>query len=140
MVEGRSIGLDVGDVRIGVAVSDPLGMIATPHDVIQAQNPEADANAVKALVDALGARRIVVGLPLLNSGEIGPQAEKVLAFVETLRDTVSIPVETIDERFTTVIAQRAMTASGTKKKKRKEVVDKLAAQQILQTWLDRASA
>jgi putative Holliday junction resolvase len=140
VVEGRSIGLDVGDVRIGVAVSDPLGMIATPHDVIQAQNPEADANAVKDLVDELGARRIVVGLPLLNSGEVGSQAEKVLAFVEVLKEAVAVPVETIDERFTTVIAQRAMTAAGTKKKKRKGVVDQLAAQQILQTWLDRAGA
>ena len=88
--EGRILALDVGDVRIGVALSDPLGIIAQPHDVIQCTSPEADIEAVRAAVEQNEAVCIVVGLPLDQNGEPGPQAEKVFAFIERLRAVVSV--------------------------------------------------
>lgn len=129
----------MGEVRTGVAVSDELGMIASAHDTIQVSSHEADAAAVKNIVDDREAVRVVVGLPLNQNGEIGPQAEKVLAFVEVLRGVVGVDVETIDERFSTVSANRALAQAGVKGKKRRKVVDKVAAQQILQLYLDRES-
>ena len=137
MSEGRIIGLDVGEARTGVALSDPLGMIASPFETIQVKSARADAEAVKAIAEEQGAIRIVVGLPLNMEGEVGPQAEKVLAFVEVLKEAVGIEVVTIDERFSTAAAERSLRESGVKGKRRKQVVDQVAAQQILQLYLDR---
>lgn len=134
---GRTVGLDVGDVRIGVAVSDPLGIIASPHSVIQASSPQRDVAAVQAIVAEQDAKRIVVGLPLNREGKPGPQAEKVLAFVELLRDAVDVEVVTQDERYSTAAAQRMLIEVNVSRKKRKKVVDKVAAHHILQTYLDR---
>jgi putative pre-16S rRNA nuclease len=136
---GRIIGLDVGDVRIGVAVSDPLGIISQAHSVITCISEEEDAAAIRDLVSDLEATTIVAGLPLNQEGKPGPQAEKVLAFLDALRAVVDVPVETIDERFTTAIAERALIDAGVRRKGRKQVIDKLAAQQILSTYLERRS-
>lgn len=137
MEEGRILGLDVGEVRTGVALSDSLGMVATPFDTIQVSTHQADADAVKSIVDEQEAIRIVAGIPLDREGGIGPQAEKVLAFLEVLKATVDVDVVTIDERYSTVSAQRALSQAGVKGKRRKKVVDQVAAQQILQLYLDR---
>lgn len=134
---GRMMGLDVGEVRIGVAVSDPLGIIAQPHSVIQCSSPEQDIDAIRALAAELGVIRIVVGLPLNREGKPGPQAEKVLAFVERLRAVVDMEIATQDERFSTTAAQRMLIEADVSRKNRKKVVDKIAAQHILQTHLDR---
>ncbi len=136
-MEGRIIGLDVGEARTGVALSDPLGMIASPYETIQVKSPHADEEAVKAIAEAQEAIRIVVGVPMKMQGEVGSQAEKVLAFVEVLKETVDIEVVTIDERFSTAAANRSLRESGVKGKRRKQVVDQVAAQQILQLYLDR---
>lgn len=136
-LEGRVIGLDAGDVRIGVAVSDGLGLTAQPRGTIDASSPEADAEAVRALVEENRAVAVVVGLPLDRQGEAGHQGKKVLALVEKLREVLDVPVETIDERFTTAAVRRGMSGAGVSRKKQKSLVDQLAAQQILQTWLDR---
>ena len=140
MLEGRIIGLDVGEARTGVALSDPLGMIASPYETIQVKSPRADAEAVKAIAEEQGAIQIVVGVPLNMEGKVGPQAEKVLAFIEVLKEAVDLEVVTIDERFSTAAADRSLRAAGVKGKKRKKVVDQVAAQQILQLYLDRESS
>ena len=136
-MEGRIIGLDVGEARTGVALSDPLGIIASPFDTIQVKSLRADAEAVKAIAEEQGAVRIVVGVPLNMEGKVGPQAAKVLEFVEVLREAVDLEVVTIDERFSTAAAERSLRESGVKGKRRKQVVDQVAAQQILQLYLDR---
>ncbi|MGI6458589.1 MAG: Holliday junction resolvase RuvX [Candidatus Hydrogenedentales bacterium] len=135
--EGRTIGLDIGDVRIGVAVSDPLGITAQGREVLSARSPEEDAAAIAALAKEVEAIRIVVGLPLDQNGEIGPQAAKVLAFVDILREVLDMDIVTQDERFSTAAAQRALIDANMRRKKRKNVIDMVAAQHILQTYLDR---
>ncbi len=134
---GRIIGLDVGDVRIGVAISDPLGITAQAREVIAARSPQEDAEAIRELVKEIGAVQVVVGLPLDQNGEVGPQAAKVLAFVETLRSVLEINIHTQDERFSTAAAQRALIGANMRRDKRKRVIDMVAAQHILQTYLDR---
>lgn len=136
------MGLDIGDARTGVAVSDLMGIIAQPHGIVPCSNPADDAAAIADLAKELEVIGIVAGLPLDQNGEMGPQAEKVMAVVEQMRELIEVPVDTIDERFTTAFAQRTLQASGMKSKKRKGkkkqgLVDQLAAQQILQTYLDR---
>lgn len=137
MTVERIIGLDVGEVRIGVAVSDPLGSMALPRDVIKRGATEPTMAAVKELIDDTGASRIVVGLPLNQHGEPGPQAEKVRRFAEELEQRFGLPVDTQDERFSTAEAERTLIGADVSRKNRRKVVDKMAAQHILQTYLDR---
>lgn len=135
--EGRLVGLDIGDVRIGVAVSDPLGIIAQPHTVIVCCSPEHDVEAIRSIVEEQEAAAVVAGLPLNREGEVGPQAEKVLAFVERLREALDIEVVTQDERYSTAAARRMLIDANVRRKARKKVIDKVAAHHILQTYLDR---
>jgi len=135
----RVLGLDIGDVRIGVAVSDPLGSMALPRDMVKRADLEADIEAIRAIADETGARRVVVGLPLNQHGEPGPQAERVLEFAKALEEGLGLPVTTQDERFSTAAAERALIGADMRRKKRKQNVDKLAAHHILQTYLDRAA-
>jgi len=137
---GRVLGLDLGEVRIGVAVSDPLRIIAQPHQVIQSRGPDRDVAAVRAVVEETAAIRIVVGLPLNQDGQVGPQAEKVLAFVERLRAALDVDIVTQDERYSTAAAERMLIEARVRRKARKKVVDKVAAQHILQTYLDREAS
>jgi putative Holliday junction resolvase len=136
-LEGRVVGLDVGDVRTGVAVSDPMRIVATPRVVIDTSSPDAGAQAIAEIVREEEAALIVVGVPLDREGKRGHQAEKVQSFVDRLGELVEVEIVFQDERFTTAAAQRAMKDAGVKPKKRKKIVDKLAAQQILQAYLDR---
>lgn len=131
------MGLDIGDVRIGVAVSDPLRIIAQAHSVITCSSRKRDIEAICAIANETGAVRIVAGLPLNREGRVGPQAQKVLAFIEGLREALEVEVVTQDERFTTAGAERMLIKAKVRRKKRKEVIDKVAAQHILQTYLDR---
>ena len=135
----RVLGLDIGDVRIGVAVSDPLGSMALPRDTVQRTDLDADIEAIGAIVEETGARRLVVGLPLNQHGEPGPQAERVLEFAKALEEKLGLPIETQDERFSTAAAQRTLIGADMSRKKRKQNVDKLAAHHILQVYLDRAA-
>lgn len=137
-MEGRIIGLDIGDVRTGVAVSDPFGAIATALDTVpMTGDAGADALAVKSHIDEQDAIRVVAGLPLDQNGEVGPQAEKTLMFIEALRAVTDVEIVTQDERFSTQAAHRQLMDQNMNAKKRKKVVDKVAAQQILQLYLDR---
>ncbi len=140
VIEGRILALDVGEVRTGVAVSDPLGILASPLTTIQVKSMGDDAAAIARIAKEQEAIRIVVGLPLNKEGGIGSQAEKVLAFVEALRAATPVDVVTIDERFSTAAAHRALHESGVGSKKHRSMIDKAAAQQILQLYLDRESA
>ncbi len=134
---GRILGLDIGDVRIGVAVSDPLGIIAHPREVIERSWPEQDIEAIRRIAEESDAVRIVAGIPLDLEGKPGPQAKKVLAFLDVLRQVVDVEVVTQDERYTTAEAERMLIQANVRRKKRKQVIDKVAAQRILQTYLDR---
>jgi putative Holliday junction resolvase len=136
---GRILGLDVGHVRIGVALSDPLGILASPHSVIQCTTPEQDAEAIAALVREHEVKTIVAGLPLNQHGEEGPQAAKTREFLDILKQRVDVDIDTMDERFTSAIAERILIGANMRRDKRKKVIDKVAAQQILQVYLDRRS-
>lgn len=96
--------------------------------------------ALRRILNDTGATRIVAGLPLNQHGEPGPQAERVLAFLELLRSAVDLPVETVDERFSTAAAQRMLIGAGVRRKGRKQVVDQVAAANILQLYLDRRAS
>lgn len=134
---GRFVGLDIGDVRIGVAVSDPLGIIAQPHSVIKVSSPEETVQAVAGFVKEQEAVRVVVGLPLNMEGQVGPQAGKVLAFVDRLRAVLDVEIVVQDERYSSRAAEGMLIAANVSRKDRKRVVDKVAAHHILQTYLDR---
>jgi putative Holliday junction resolvase len=134
----RVLGLDLGTRRIGVAVS--AGTIATPHSVLERSTDQsADHAAVAALVDELGVERVVVGLPLSLDGNMGPAARAAAEEATQLGDVLAVPVETYDERLTTVTADRSLSSLGLSGQARRRVVDKVAAAVMLQAWLDRSS-
>jgi putative Holliday junction resolvase len=134
----RVMGLDVGDRRIGVALSDELGITATPRHVLKRDGREWAA--IARFAEEEGVEEIVVGVPRSLRGELGPQAEKVLAFITTLRARVSVPVQEWDERLSTAQAERVLLDADTSRARRREVIDKLAAAVILQSFLDYKAA
>lgn len=131
----RVVGLDLGVRRVGVAVSDSDGRLATPHAVLQRSgDPAADREAIAAVVRDVGAARLVVGLPLSLDGSRGPAAIRAIDEAGALETATGVPVELHDERLTTVEASRAPRSKGRTKTRR--VVDDAAATLILQAWLD----
>jgi putative Holliday junction resolvase len=135
----RVLGLDLGAKRIGVAISDRDRKVATPIEVgPRTRDRKAVHRALGALVEEWEAGLVVVGLPLSLSGDLGPAARGVLDEVEQLRATLSVPVETYDERLTTVTADRSLMEQGLRADERRRVVDKVAAAVLLQAWLDAA--
>lgn len=137
---GRIVGLDIGEVRTGVAISDPFQMIASPHEVIQVPSRDALLARIVEVVKASEAIEVVVGIPLDQQGERGPQARKIMAVVERLKVLLDIPVITQDERFSTAEAQRMLISQDVRRAKRKQVIDKVAAAHILQGYLDRRAS
>jgi len=134
----RIIGLDVGTVRIGVAQSDIMKILATSTEVIVRKNPQQDAARVAELCKNLNAEKVVVGLPLQMNGEQGMSVEMVKSFVAVLEPLIpNIPIIYQDERLSTVSAQRMLIEADVRRDKRKEVVDKVAATIILQNYLDK---
>jgi putative Holliday junction resolvase len=131
----RIMALDLGSARTGVAVSDELGMLAQPWKTLP--GGAAALEAVVAAVGEVGPVRILVGLPRNMDGSEGPAAIGARAFAEELRGRVSCPVDLWDERLTTVSAQRALRESGRKARDQRSVIDQVAAQILLQSWLDR---
>lgn len=132
---GRVLGLDLGDARIGVAISDDDRRLAVPVGTIHTGAP-ADLKAIAGLVTEHAATAVVVGLPLSLSGKRGPAAVKAEAFAEALLSALGIPVELQDERLSTVEAERALREAGVSGKRRRRQVDEVAATVILQAWLD----
>lgn len=136
----RLMGLDYGDRRIGVALSDEMGWTAQGYDVIERRrNPEEDMEKIRRIVQAEGVTGIVVGLPKNMNGTVGPRGEICIAFADTLRDILQLPVHLWDERLTTVSAERTLLEADVSRKKRKLVIDKMAAAIILQGFLDSKS-
>jgi putative holliday junction resolvase len=137
----RALGLDLGTKRIGVAVSDRSGAIASPLTVIErGRSRRRDHGRIAELVRTEEAECVVVGLPISMSGSAGPAAEAARAEAEALATVVGVPVETHDERLTTVTAERALVEAGVRGPARRQVVDKVAAAVILQSWLDSRRA
>ncbi len=133
----RVLGLDLGTKRIGVAVSDRSGTIASPLVVLErGRSRAADHARIAELVSAEEAERVVVGLPISLSGADGPAARAARKEAAALATVVGVPVETHDERLTTVTAERRLAERGVRGQRRRAVVDKAAAAVILQSWLD----
>lgn len=130
------IGLDVGRKRIGIAASDPTGLLASGVQVLERTSLVRDVGAIDTFARRVKAARIIVGYPLSLSGEAGPQAQEVEKFAEALRERVSVPVELWDERLSTLEADRRMQEAGVGGRKRRERVDMAAAILILQSYLD----
>ena len=134
----RTLGVDLGDRWIGLALGDPTGTCARPLEVVE--RGDAFWKAVERLVAEEEVNRIVLGLPLNMDGSVGPRARQALAFKAEIERRYGLPVDTWDERLTTVQAEIALRASGLSGPKRAERVDKVAAQIILQSYLDRQGA
>lgn len=131
----RVMALDVGERRIGVAISDPLGISAQGVEVYERRGLEQDLAHCRALAGAWQVERWVLGLPLNMNGSEGAKVEEVQRLGAQIAETTGLPVDYMDERLTTVAAHRVLIEGGTSRKKRKGVVDKLAAVLILQSWM-----
>lgn len=132
----RALGIDHGDARIGVAISDDLGMLAHPLETIHIKEVADPVARIAELVASRDVGHIILGLPRNMDGSYGPAAEKVRAFAEKLRAECTCEVKLWDERLTSVAAQRSLHEAGRKVKDSREVIDQVAAQLILQGWLD----
>lgn len=137
----RALGIDLGSKRIGIAVSDRTGTIASPLVVLQRSGSvRRDHAAIAALVVEEEAEMLVVGLPLNMNGTSGPAAKAAVAEAEALATVVGVPVIMFDERRTTVTADRALMEARIGAQARRKLVDKVAAAVLLQTWLDSRAA
>ena len=137
MTRGRRLGIDVGAVRVGVALSDPDGVLATPlRTLARDVEGRSDLRAVADLVAEHGAVGVVVGLPRTLAGREGAAAEAARVFADALAEVLDVPIELSDERLTTVVATQQLRARGVKGRKQRAVVDQAAAVAILQGWLD----
>ncbi|HWW15222.1 MAG TPA: Holliday junction resolvase RuvX [Candidatus Dormibacteraeota bacterium] len=133
---GRVLGLDVGSRRIGIAVSDPLGITAQGLDTLQRRNKRTDMAALERVIREYEVREIVVGLPLRMSGAEGTQSEKMEVFAEELRKRFRMPVHMWDERLTSAEANRLLRETELSIEKRAKAVDRMAAVLILQGWME----
>jgi putative Holliday junction resolvase len=138
---GRRLGVDVGSVRIGVAVSDPDGVLATPVETVprdRRKNSDKHVRRLAALVDELHAVEVVVGLPRTLADRSGSAAQDAVAVADLLAPRIApVPVRLADERFTTVVAQQSLRQAGVRAKGQRLVIDQAAAVGILQNWLDQ---
>jgi putative Holliday junction resolvase len=134
---GVVLGLDLGDARIGVAISDPERRVAVPIGTVHVGQPPGELKAIAALVREHGAAVVVLGHPRSMSGEAGPRAHLAESFADALRAILDVPVELQDERLSTVEAERQLATGGTRGRAARERVDASAAAVILQAWLER---
>jgi len=132
----RIMALDIGTKRIGVAMSDELLITAQGAETLYRSAPAADFEAIKKTAETNGVGEIVVGLPVNMDGTYGAKAKEALEFADGLARSLGIPVKTWDERLTTLQAERTLLEADLSRAKRKKVIDKLAAQIILQSYLD----
>ena len=134
---GRILCLDVGDVRIGLAMSDIMKIIANPLETLKRKDNQADFDYILNVCKQNDVELILSGLPLSLNGQENAQTQKTREFIEQLQSQTNIPIKFVDERLTTVSAQRVLIESGMRRENRKNVVDKVAAAIILQGYLDR---
>jgi putative Holliday junction resolvase len=136
MTAGRVLGLDLGDVRIGVAISDPDRRVAVPFGTVQVGRPPGELRAIADIVRDNAVGLVVVGEPISMDGSRGARAHHAAEMAEAIRAAIDVPVALQDERLSTVEAERSLRAAGVTGRDRRAVVDATAAQVILQAWLD----
>ena len=134
------MGLDIGDKRIGIAFSDPLEMLATPHSVLKRKDIHHDLQSICELLDQKKVEQLVIGLPRLQDGSLGTQAAKTQQFVDEIKTVIDIPVEMFDERYSTDTAQQLLRDAGRNPQQVKENKDSAAAALILQWYMDSKNA
>ncbi|MBA50665.1 MAG: Holliday junction resolvase RuvX [Acidimicrobiaceae bacterium] len=133
----RAVGIDLGEKRIGVAISDSGGSLATPYEVVtRTGSRDEDHRRIKAIVDEVEAEILVVGLPLSLDGTEGKAAQGARQEAEAIGQIISVPIELHDERLTTVEAERILKEQGLDAVERRNVVDKVAAAILLQAWME----
>tara|TARA_B100000579_G_scaffold364472_2_gene323448 strand:- start:865 stop:1275 length:411 start_codon:yes stop_codon:yes gene_type:complete len=133
----RAVGIDLGEKRIGVAISDSSGNLATPYEVVfRTGNRDQEHQQIRAIVEEVEAEILVIGLPLSLDGSEGKAAQGAREEAEAITQVISVPVEMHDERLTTVEAERLLKEQGLKGPERRKVVDKVAAAIILQAWME----
>ena len=137
LTHGKYLGVDYGDKRTGLAECDVSGMLAGGIGTISEGGMRKTAIRVAKEAESLSCKRIIIGLPKNMDGSEGPRADVVKAFAELLAEQTSIPIDFYDERMTTMVAYRYLGETGTFGKKRREAVDTLSAELILQSYLDR---
>jgi len=137
---GRILGLDVGLRRIGIAVSDPLGITAQGLETLQRRNKRYDFEFLQRMIQKYDVREIVVGLPLRMNGDEGIQSDKMQVFAEDLRKRFRLPIHLWDERLTSAEANRLLRETDLSIEKRGKAVDRMAAVLILQGWMERRAA
>ncbi len=132
----RILSLDVGKKKVGIAISDALGITAQPLDTLIRKAKKADLARIEKVIHDMNVSKIIVGLPLNMDGTEGTMAKEIYSFVKELEKEIKIPVELWDERLTTMEAERLLLEADLSRKKRKKLDDKIAAQLILQSYLD----
>jgi putative Holliday junction resolvase len=135
----RIMGLDIGEKRIGIAISDPMGWTAQGHTVLNRKNLKQDLKIIAQICEEYEVTRIVLGLPLNMDGSIGVKVVEVKEFGKRLAGFTGLVIDYWDERLTTKSAERVLIAADVSRKKRKKVIDKMAAVNILQTYLNNRS-
>lgn len=140
LMTGRILALDIGKKRMGIAISDPERIIAIPLRVTLRDRGETELENIAFLVQHYEVERVVVGLPLSLNGGVSQETQRVQEFVQWLSQRLSVPVDTWDERLSTVAAEKAMIECGVRREKRRAQRDAIAAALILQGYLDRLKA
>ena len=133
---GRILGIDYGEKRLGIAISDETQTVASGLEVYERRSPERDLKHLKEIIEHENVEKIVLGLPLNMDGSYGPKAQEVLQFKQQLEEALKIPVELVDERLTTQEAERVLLEADLSRRRRREIRDQLAAVLILQGYLD----
>ena len=133
----KVLGLDVGDVWIGVAISDPLMITAQPLTTIKRESNKIAYDKIHDIIKENNVEKVVVGLPKNMNNTIGPQSEKVIKFAEKLKNKYQVDIEYVDERMTTLMAEKVLIEGSVRRENRKKYIDKIAATYILQSYLDR---
>ena len=132
----RSMGLDVGEVRIGIALSDQTGLIAQSHATLERSGWDRDLAYLAEVAETHEVERFVVGNPLNLDGSAGRQADRSREFADRLKKVTGLPVVLWDERFTSLSAEKTLIAAGVRRKKRRKAIDRMAAAIMLQSYLD----
>lgn len=135
----KLLGLDVGTVRIGIATSDPLNILATPYEVYKRRTLYLDARYIVELAEKLNVQKIVFGLPLKLDGTEGTSAQMARALADKVQEHTSLPIVFQDERLSTVSAERILLETNVSRKNRKGQIDQIAATIILQNYIDRTN-
>jgi len=133
----RILGIDLGEKRIGISISDELGITAQGLPTIIAINEIEDLKNIKEIIDKYKVEKIILGLPINMNGSLGKQAKKAISFAEKLKSSFQLTVELEDERLSTSKAEKYLIETDRRRKKRKKVIDKISAIIILQSFLDR---